>query len=648
MVFSAQSPGANTVVVLRSVVLVSAWCIAAIVSGSSLLKLMAGCGGRKRFDEYVFEYLLCSFLAGFVLTILSCILLMSTVGLSMITGYCLLGFLFLLGLPSAGHTGRCLFSRSALMLEDFRRHRVLAPAAWSLLLITGILFLLLSLLPPSSTDELGYHVWQPSNGRYFLEKPEPGNIYLWMPRNIETMFFFFRVLAGDFFPSSLFQSVIFFVVAVTIAHYLGLHIGDRTLSLLIAIMCVFSIHAFPRYVPSFLVDSGVHGLIVIFGAMLLVWIRDNANIPALTAAGLAAGLALGSKYHALTYVVCFCLVLLPFICAGVVRKKIVCRRVAGVLLLTALPGCLFWFARNVVCSGNPFYPFLFAHPGLSDSDMILLKQQIARIGTPMSWSYVFAPFISEYKPYRSFFFLPGFVSLGSLCFREYRREVVALSGFLILVVVVTQKLQSIIYPRYSIALFVLGSLLGGYTIGGLLKKSGFMRRTGLLLLLAFVSFNFALSVYAMRPAIAVNNVLGRMPPREMYKPSSLAAFELNSLGKENRCRVVMIEADAFFAFYRPPDADILLRMKEVSQNRAFDDMTDPEILEFFLKKGATHFMTRKNEEFAMDTASRCSLEEFLRIYRVRRVLIESSRPVTLESSRRHELYRLTRITHENK
>jgi len=630
----------NSLVLLKAVSILLLWTFAAISSGATLLKFVF-MRSNIWSEKYRYEYLLSAFLIGLLLTILLSIALMGSIGLSKATAFTLFGFLLLGGIPSAKEVLRSFRSASLSCITDFKQHKLLAVMGLLMLCVLVTSLLLRSLLPPVSSDDLVYHVWQPVHGKYVLEKPALGEIYSWMPRNIETMFFFFRAITGDFIAATMFQIVIFFATMTVITNYFFTYVEDIVVSFLISIMCVLTIHDFPRFVTYLLIDSGTHGFIVIFGVMLLTWIKDNKNIPALVAGGLAGGLALGSKYYALYYVFCFLIVLTPFLIKNIFTKRINVFKLIGILAGSVFAGCAFWYLRNVFCTGNPFYPFLFAHPGFSDADMAQLRQQIARIGTPMSWSYLLVPFLSEYKPYRSFFFIPGFLSLGAFLFPKYRKEVLVLSGFLILEIVFIQMLHGGgVFPRYHISLFVLGSLLGAYTIAGLFQKTDFWGRTATFLIVVITCFNFAVSLNALRPLAAAKNFVGNMPNEKIYRPSSLVAFEINSMKNGQNYRILTIYPDVFFSFYRLPDNDLSMKITDISRNSKFDVLDDQEIIDYFRAMGVTHFITAKDEEFAVHVASRTTLDEFLRIYKVRRSLVENSRHIPITSSTKRALYEL--------
>lgn len=629
----------NSFLIFKSATILLLWVFAAISTGTTLLNLVPSpYGGWSK--KYHFEYVLSAFLIGLLVTILLSIALMVSMGLSRVTASALFIFLLLIGISSAREVQSSFRSAIHFCIRDFKKHNLLVVTGLLIFCVLLIVFLLRSLLPPWSNDDLIYHIWQPLHGKYVLAIPSLGELYSWLPRNIETVFFFLRMVSGDFVAAAMFQIMIFVAVVCVIANYFLSYVEDVAVSFIISIMCVLTIHDFPRFLTYFLVDSGTHGFIVIFGVMLLAWIRDNNNIPALAAGGLAGGLALGSKYHALYYVFCFLLALSPFFVKYILVKRSYAFKLIGIWGGAIFLGCAFWYLRNALCTGNPFYPFLLAHSGFSDADMVGLKQQLATIGTPMNWWYLFAPFLSEYKPYRSFFFIPGFLSLGAFLFPKYRKEAVALSVSLVLVIILNQLSYNGIFPRYHISLFVLGSFLGAYTIAGLFQRTGFWRRTAIFILVAVTCFNFAVSLNALRPLTAVKHFVGKIPAEEVYRRESLVAFEVNAMKGGQNYRILTICPHEFFSFYRPPDQDLSVKMTDIARDRKFDSLDNEEIRDYFRALGVTHFFTATDEAFAVHVASRTTLDEFLRIYKVRRSLLENSRSIPLTSSTEHALYEL--------
>lgn len=110
-------------------------------------------------------------------------------------------------------------------------------------------------------------------------------------------------------------------------------------------------------------------------ATLTMRVRD------LVLSGLAAGLALGSKYTAVPFVGAMVVVFLVCLFVSAVRHRSAWRRLVAPLVALALPAIvagIYWYVRNLVLAGNPLYPqgFLglpdgFELSGLTGSQAIL-------------------------------------------------------------------------------------------------------------------------------------------------------------------------------------------------------------------------------------------------------------------------------------
>lgn len=76
-------------------------------------------------------------------------------------------------------------------------------------------------------------------------------------------------------------------------------------------------------------------------------------------AGLAAGLALGSKYTAVPFVGAMVAIFLVCLAVSAVRHKAGWRGLVAPLIALALPAVvagIYWYVRNLVLAGNPLYP----------------------------------------------------------------------------------------------------------------------------------------------------------------------------------------------------------------------------------------------------------------------------------------------------
>ncbi len=130
----------------------------------------------------------------------------------------------------------------------------------------------------------------------------------------------------------------------------------------------------------------VLGGFIALAAWHLVSLHRSAHLQDALWAGLAAGLAAGTKYHGLIFLVAFA-VLVPLLARG--------RRVLAVgLFALAAAVALPWYVRNWVVTGNPLYPFaagIFGGKYLDAGSRYDLNQGLAGYGLPGIWRLPFFP-----------------------------------------------------------------------------------------------------------------------------------------------------------------------------------------------------------------------------------------------------------------
>lgn len=106
----------------------------------------------------------------------------------------------------------------------------------------------------------------------------------------------------------------------------------------------------------------------------------------LVAAALVGGGAVGGKYTELVVVGFIGVLFLPILVARFREPKL--WRQLGWAMLAFLSVGGFWYAKNAICLGNPIYPFLFGHPGLSDAWMADYMRELNRAFDPKNRIYV--------------------------------------------------------------------------------------------------------------------------------------------------------------------------------------------------------------------------------------------------------------------
>ncbi|WP_327211797.1 hypothetical protein [Rhizobium ruizarguesonis] len=119
-------------------------------------------------------------------------------------------------------------------------------------------------------------------------------------------------------------------------------------------------------------------------AVLFLWRYLETRRPAeLFHCALVLGGAVGGKYTELQMVGLIGLALMPTLLKG---------RVSLPLFLSCLCAFLgvagYWYAKNLIVFGNPIYPFLFGHPGLTDAWMADYTLELGRAFDPANRHFV--------------------------------------------------------------------------------------------------------------------------------------------------------------------------------------------------------------------------------------------------------------------
>jgi hypothetical protein len=236
-------------------------------------------------------------------------------------------------------------------------------ALLGLLVLAGIATLGPALAPPEFYDSLIYHLAVPQ--QYVLQHrmvPIEGNYYAHFPANMGMLYALGLLLRDGSFA----QSLHWLCGALSVLALYG--VGRRHLPRSEALLAC----ALFALVPGVMLVStyAIADLaITLFGtlglAAVLEW-WDSGDRRWLAAAGIATGLAMGTKYTAAA------VVLLPLAAAVAARPRTTWKgRILGaaILAVTAVLVLSPWLARNLVFTGNPAAPY-FQHgsgtPELSD------------------------------------------------------------------------------------------------------------------------------------------------------------------------------------------------------------------------------------------------------------------------------------------
>jgi hypothetical protein len=212
--------------------------------------------------------------------------------------------------------------------------------------------------PVTDIDMLGFHLpgvarWIQTGTLWQVDQFEPGFATAQYPNNGDFLILA-TVLPWRSLAFARFAVLPFFVLTGVGTYALGLELGARR-----AAAATFG--AFAMIVPalSLLVLEGLPDAVTLsmlaVGLVFMVRHARSDRVTDLVLAGLALGLALGTKWFGLTAAA---VVVVVWAAAWLLARRPLARvaRDAGVLVgMSALAGGI-WLVRNVIESGNPVYP----------------------------------------------------------------------------------------------------------------------------------------------------------------------------------------------------------------------------------------------------------------------------------------------------
>jgi len=258
---------------------------------------------------------------------------------------------------------------------------------WGLAALAAVLLSTLTapLPPPTQWDELMYHLphaqqWAASGHLTVNEWLR----YPWFPYDFDLLYAGALLFGNDVLPHLL-HALAGWLTAWLI-YRLGVQHLDRLTACVAASLWVLL--ATDEFVRAY-VDMGVALFVLVAGASYQAW-RSTDDRRWLLPCAFALGLAVGSKYQALT--------LLPLFAVGLIwrdRRPTTWLLVVGALLVP----CIYWYGRNALLTGDPFNPMggrIFGFTDWSASDHHWQFEDLRRArGWPAwpLWPAIAVPFI---------------------------------------------------------------------------------------------------------------------------------------------------------------------------------------------------------------------------------------------------------------
>ncbi|HSX21932.1 MAG TPA: hypothetical protein VLE97_04060 [Gaiellaceae bacterium] len=277
-----------------------------------------------------------------------------------------------------------VFARSILVgyARAFRwpRSDVVILLASAIGLVVAVAQWLAALAPSEATDELAYHLPEAhtlADGHVLHLALGTDRIFGNLPTLVETLYGEALTIRGTALAHLLHLSILFAFVLLAVGVVRALW-GGRAAALAGAGILLYSdllYNATTAYVDA--AEASFEA-----GAVLLLVLWFVRRDPAHAAGGaLLVGLALSVKYNALVVAALGALL----IASAKDRRLFI--GLCGIVVVT----CGYWYGKNLVQFGNPIYPLVFGHPGVSDATYSYFVRNIHSFGPRTLLNFVEIP-----------------------------------------------------------------------------------------------------------------------------------------------------------------------------------------------------------------------------------------------------------------
>lgn len=227
---------------------------------------------------------------------------------------------------------------------------------------------------PYKWDELMYHL------PHAQQWVQTGHLqvnewlrYPWAPYNLNILYAAGLIIRGDIF-THLLHALAGWLVALTVYRVGVLHF-DRATACIAALIWIKLTH---KEYDSSLVDMGVSLFICMAVVTYLQWFVRQEDRGWLLLSGFLLGMAIGSKYQALGF--------LPLFFVHLIFSSKDKRIVIPWILAIAIP-CIYWYARNLFVTGDPFNPLGGKLFGFSDWNAGDIAYQLYDLKRSANWPH---------------------------------------------------------------------------------------------------------------------------------------------------------------------------------------------------------------------------------------------------------------------
>lgn len=284
-------------------------------------------------------------------------------------------------------------------------------AGAGIVLVVGGASWLAALAPPVETDELAYHLPEArtlANTHSLHLMLGSDRIYGNLPTLAETLYGEALTIRGTALVHVLHLSLLFSFVLLAAGVVRTLW-GSRAATLAAVGVVLYS--DLVGNAVSGYVDAGATAFEAGSVLLLALWAveRDAASA---AAGALLLGFALGIKYTALPTAA------LAALLVGALALRERRWRLVGGMGGLMLAACGYWYGKNLVRFGNPFFPFVFGHPGVTNETYSYFLGTVHAFGARTFRTFVDVPsrFASDgdITAYLGFVLAPlGLIARGS-------------------------------------------------------------------------------------------------------------------------------------------------------------------------------------------------------------------------------------------